>query len=276
MSDVPREFVFTRYPARQGIVWLRTAYGMFKGHRAAWVLLYLGYLIAILVLTSLPFVGPFVMLILRPVLAVGLLAAAWNQERGGTPTFQHLFQGFRTNLWALLAIGAFSAGGLTVAVSLASLVDGGKMLEFMALGGSLSAEQLAARVVDGQLRMGMLSFMLFALPVVIAAWWAPALVVFQDAGAAAALAASLRTALANWKALALYGLWVFLYWSLLPSMFITFVAIAVPAPASALLVMVLLVPYWLCLATILHVSDYVSYREVFHANETLAPLSRGA
>ena len=39
MSDVPREFVFTRYPARQGIVWLRTAYGMFKQHRAAWVVL---------------------------------------------------------------------------------------------------------------------------------------------------------------------------------------------------------------------------------------------
>ena len=150
------------------------------------------------------------------------------------------------------------------------------MLEFMALGGSLSAEQLATRIADGQLHLGMLAFMLFALPVVIATWWAPALVVFQDASAAASLAASLRAALANWKALALYGLWVFLYWSLLPRCSSRFVAIAVPAPTSALLVTVLLVPYWLCLATILHISDYVSYREVFHANETLAPLSRGA
>ena len=78
---------------------------------------------------------------LRPVFAVGFLAAAWNQERGVAPKLPQLFQGFRTNLWALLAIGVFFVGGLTVAVSLASLVDGGKLLDFMSLGGSLGAER---------------------------------------------------------------------------------------------------------------------------------------
>ena len=93
----------------------------------------------------------------------------------------------------------------------------------MALGGSLSAEQLATRIADGQLRLGMLVFVLFALPVVIAAWWAPALVVFQDAGAGGALAASLRAALANWKAArALRSLAYSSTGGLLPSMFITY------------------------------------------------------
>ena len=124
----------------------------------------------------------------------------------------------------------------------------------------------------------MLLSTLFALPVVIATWWAPALVVFQDASAAAALAASLRAALANWKALAVYGLWRV---PVLAACCLRCSSrswlIAVPAPTSALARdRVLLVPYWLFLAATLHVSDYVSYREVFHANETLAPLSRGA
>ncbi len=38
----------------------------------------------------------------------------------------------------------------------------------------------------------------------------------------------------------------------------------------------LLLPYSLFFAATLHVSDYVSYREVFHSGETLAPLSRGS
>ena len=189
---------------------------MFKRHRAAWVLLYLGYLIAILVLTSLPFVGPFVMLILRPVFAVGfsrppgIRSAAARRDPASVPGIPHQPVGAACDRRLLRRRPRRSP------FPLASLVDGGKLLEFMALGGSLSAEQLATRIVDGQLRLGMLALMLFALPVVIAAWWAPALVVFQDAGAAASLAASLRTALANWKALALYGSGVFLYGSLLP------------------------------------------------------------
>ena len=42
MSNVPREFLFTRYDARQGMVWLTQAYAMFKQQRLAWVVLLLG------------------------------------------------------------------------------------------------------------------------------------------------------------------------------------------------------------------------------------------
>ena len=38
------------------------------------------------------------------------------------------------------------------------------------------------------------------------------------------------------------------------------------------MIVALLLPYSLFFASTLHVSDYVSYRDVFHANETLAPL----
>ena len=39
------------------------------------------------------------------------------------------------------------------------------------------------------------------------------------------------------------------------------------------LVKYLLLPYGIVLAATLHISDYVSYRDVFHGGETLAPLS---
>lgn len=102
MSGVPREFVFNRFPARQGVVWLANAFSMFRQQRLAWVVLLLAYYLALLLLRAVPFAGPYAMAVMKPVFAVGLLAAAWTQERGSPPGLSHLFQGFRTNVWALL------------------------------------------------------------------------------------------------------------------------------------------------------------------------------
>ena len=230
---------------------------------------------ALLLLRVVPYVGPYLMTVMKPVFAVGLLAAAWNQERNAAPSFQHLFQGFRANLGALLAIGVFFVAGITLAVFASSLVDGGKLLDLMSNGSALTEEQLTAAMADRDLQLGMLFSALVSLPVVIATWWAPALVVFQDAGAAAALATSLRAALANWKALAVYGLGVFFYGVAIPTLVVAVIAFVIPPPTLQLLVVALLLPYSLFFAATLHISDYVSYRDVFHANETLAPLSGG-
>lgn len=275
MSAVPREFVFTRYPARQGLVWLAAAYSMFKAHRLAWVVLVLAYFLALLILRVVPFIGPYAMTVMKPVLAVGLLAAAWTQERGGTPALGQLLQGFRSNLGALLAIGVFFVVGVTLAVFASSLVDGGKLLEMMGSGSAMTEEQLTASLADPALQLGMLFSALLSIPVLIATWWAPALVVFQDAGAAAALAASLRAAVANWKPLLLYGLGVLFYGGVVPGLVVTVIALVAPPPTGQLVVIALLLPYSLFFAATLHVSDYVSYRDVFHSGETLAPLTRG-
>lgn len=272
MSNVPREFLFTRYDARQGIVWLAQAYGMFKQQRLAWVVLLLAYYLALIVLRAIPVLGPYAMTVMKPVFAVGLLAAAWTQERGSPPKLSQLFQGFRANLWALLPIGVFFVVGITLAVFASSLVDGGKLLDFLSVGGAMTEEQLASALAGGSLQLGMLFSALLSIPILLATWWAPALVVFQDAGPGAALLASLRAALANWKPLSIYALGVFFYGGVVPGLIIGGIALVVPQPAAQVLVIALLLPYSLFFAATLHISDYVSYRDVFHAGETLAPL----
>jgi hypothetical protein len=270
--SIPREFVFTRYPARQGVVWMRTAYAMFSRHRAAWVLLVVAYFFALYILRTIPYAGPYLMTIMKPVFAVGLLAAAWNQERGGAPRARDLFQGFRANLWALVLIGVFFVAGITLALYGSSLVDGGRLLDLMG-GRAQTQAELAAALADPMLEVGMLFSVLLSVPVVVATWWAPALVVFQDASAPAALLASVRAALANWKALVMYTLTVFLYAGVIPGVVISLLSLVLGERAMEVLLVALLLPYSLFIAATLHVSDYVSYREVFHANETLAPLS---
>ena len=282
VNDDPREFLFTRYDARHGMAWLAQAYALFSRKRLPWILLLLTYYVLLKLLLSLPFVGPYAITILKPVFAVGLLAAAWTQERGGTPALSQLFQGFRANLKSLLAIGIFFVVGVTAAIFASSLVDDGKLLDLLSNAGTMNDEEVAAALADGALQAGMLFSALLTVPVLIATWWAPSSTSpvpsapswdwWPCGSAVMALAVSLRAALANWRPLAIYVLGVSFYGVVLPALF-TGMMVLLMQETGLLTAKVLLVPYGIFLAATLHISDYVSYRDVFHAGETLAPLS---
>ena len=270
MSSVPRDFVFNRFEARQGMTWLAQAYAMFSHQRLLWVVLLLAYYALLLALRSLPYLGPYAMTVLKPVFSVGLLAAAWTQERGGKPTLNQLFAGFRANIWSLLPIGVFYVAGITAAVFASSLVDGGKLLDLMSNAGSLSEEQITAALAEGALEAGMLFSAVLAVPVLLATWWAPALVVFQNASAGAALVTSLRAAIANWRPIGVYALLVFFYGGVVPTFAMLVIAAVVPEAAARPLALVVMLPYMFLFIATLHISDYVSYRDVFHPGEQQA------
>lgn len=268
MNDkTARAYPYTRHPARQGMVWLKQALQMFNQHRLAWVVLLLAYYLLLLVTRALPIIGPWAMTIIKPVLAVGLLAAAWNQERGKPPALGMILQGFRANLWALLPIGVFFVVGMTAAVFGSALVDGGKLIEFISNSANATEAEMQKSLEDPQLQFGMLFSALLSLPVLVATWWAPALIVFQDAGPGTALLTSMRAAFANWRPLAIYGLGVFFYGVVLPGLAVSVVAMILPPPMGQVIVLALLMPYLMFFAACLHISDYISYRDVFHADE---------
>lgn len=269
------DIVYARHPAANGVTWLRRAFAMFAQHRLPWVLLFCGYFAALFVVNLIPLAGPFAVFMVKPVLAVGLLAAAWSQERGGTPTMQQLFHGFRSNVWALLAIGAFFVLGMALAIQASALVDGGKLRDLASGNATFTEEQAREALASPRLQLAMLFSALLAVPVLLATWWAPALVVFQDAGAGRALATSLRAAFANWRPLAIYALSILFFCLMLPMMLLTLLAVLLPAAVLQVLVLLVMLPYSIVLTVTLHISDYVSYRDVFHAHETLAPLPPG-
>ena len=120
----------------------------------------------------------------------------------------------------------------------------------------------------------MLLAALCAIPTLLALWWAPALVVFQDLGALEALRVSLRAALANWRPIARYALTVFLFGGVLPTLAGTLISLILPGAAGRALAVGLMLPYVFFFVATLHISDYVSYRDVFHAGEPLAPVAR--
>jgi hypothetical protein len=250
---------------------------MFSKARLHWIVLLFTYYGVLLVADFIPFIGGLAAPLLKPVFAVGFLAAAWSQERGGTPGVRELFQGFRSNLWALVLLGVVFVVGITAAISATALIDGGKLFELVTnpvpqeLDQDAAALRLQATLSDGDVQLGMLFGALCAIPTLFALWWAPALVVFQDASTATALAASLRAALANWRPILRYALTVFVFGGVLPTIAATVLAMLLPAPAGRALALALMLPYVFFFVATLHISDYVSYRDVFHPGETLAP-----
>lgn len=266
----PADIVFTRHGARRGLDWLRESWAMFGQARGAWLSLIALYYLFMLVVSWIPIVGQMAWPFLKPIFAVGLLAAAWTQERGGRPAPSDLTRGFRSNLRALLPLGAVLLGGALAAVTLASLVDGGLLIQLFT-----DPQPSEETLRSPRLQLGLLAGALVALPVTFALWFAPALVVFQDAGPRTALGASLRAAVANWRPLAVYGLAVFAIGALVPIVAGQLLVSLFPTETTIALARVLMFAWLLVFAATLHISDYVSYRDIFHAGETLAPLNAG-
>jgi len=278
----PRDVVYSVHGARRGIAWLANAWALFARARLPWLYLLATYYVVMMVVDLVPVIGPLAVPVIKPVFAVGFLAAAWTQERGGTPRIADLFMGFRSNLRALLVVGAVFVAGITVAVLSTTLVDGGNLIEALTAPAPAThtereawANALNATLRDSRTQLAMLFAVLVALPTLAALWFAPGLVVFQDLPAFSALGHSLRAAAANWRPLLVYALAVFVLGGLLPGIALALVSLALPAPTSAVIAVALMLPYMFFFAATLHVSDYVSYRDVFHAGETLAPLTPG-
>ena len=273
-----RDIGFTRHGAARGFAWLKDSYAMFRSVRLAWILLLASYYLMLTMINFVPLVGGFAVPLLKPVFAVGFLAAAWTQERGGVPAIRQLFQGFRSNFLALSALGIVFVVGTLIAVGSTAAIDGGKLFELIAnpapqdLDEAAVAQRLSDTLSDTRVQLGMLVAALCAIPTLLALWWAPALVVFQDASAVTALAASLRAAVANWRPIIRYAVSVFFFGGVVPVLGGTIIALVVPPPVGRALALGLMLPYELCFVATLQIADYVSYRDVFHSGEALAPI----
>ena len=257
---------YERLPAARGREWLRDAYRMVSQARLPWLMLLLLYYLVLGIVDFIPYLGQVAAPLLKPVLSVGFLAAAWSQERGGTPELKHMFVGFRSNLWALLPLGLVFFVGVTLAILGTALIDDGKLVD--ALSGKVRIDDTL--LADADVQLAMLFAAACTLPVMMALWFAPALVVFQDCSARQALGTSLAAAVANWRPMTHYGLLVFFWGGVVPGLVTTLITLVAPASLALGIAIVVLLPYLFLFIAVLHVSDYVSYRDIFHHKEPAA------
>lgn len=245
-------------PARDGFEWIRWSLRLFRLQWLRYCSLAAAFILITQFLGALS--GGLLAFFLKPILSVGFLAATWHHERGETPELKHLFAGFKSNLGALLPLGLFYLLGLLIAVTIgvyASGMDLRVIIDAQASGDTKDIDRDA-------LQDFMLATALSMLPINAALWFAPALVVFSDAGSFRAITVSFLACLRNIGALVMYGI------ALLGVLIVAVIAIApllliVGGSAQSVIVMIALVP----LIAIYMISDYVAYRRVFHRSERL-------
>ena len=263
MSDGP---VFARVRAARGWLWLVSAHALFARSRIYWLQLILGYWMITVLVTIIPVVGVIAATLLKPVFAVGFLAAAWSIERGEPPRFSRLFDGFRSNLAALIPLGAVYGAGIVAAVMLSSMMDGGALMRLLLLGEA--AESAKVMSMPG-IQSAMVFAAICSIPTLLALWFAPALIVFQDQPTWRALSLSLRASFANTGAILVYWVAVLFFWIVIPGVIIAVGALF--GRNGALFGLALAMPVTLVIVAVIHAADYVIYRDLFHHGEAMAP-----
>jgi uncharacterized membrane protein len=163
-----------------------------------------------MLLALVPVVGHLASQVLFPVFMGGLMLGCRAIDRGQPLTVNHLFAGFSERAGPLIVLGLLYTG---IAVAITLTVAGILLVSFGAAVLTqlfrLSDPFAASAVLGGALMValtGALLFLLLFLPLVMAVWFAPALVMLRGLEPWAAMKMSFSGCLRNVMPFLVYGL----------------------------------------------------------------------
>ena len=193
-------------PIDRGAGWLLEGFGYFSRSALAWIGVMILLFIISLVMALIPFIGTLAVNLLMPVFTAGLILGCHAQAQGGEFTVNHLFAGFFNNTAQLVVLGLIYMLGV-IAITIVALI-----LIFFMLGGLAFLEHLQSGNPDlilqnfNRVLLVLLVALTLYLPLLMAYWFAPALVVLNDVSPIDALIMSFKGCLTNVLPFTLYGI----------------------------------------------------------------------
>jgi len=191
-------------PASQGWGWLREGFSMVFASPLNWIAAIVIWTVLNIVLNVIPIVNLLAAMIMS-VFMGGLMLGAHEQRNGGTFTIGHLFAGFSNKLGPLLLVGVLYMVGLLVIMLVVGAGMGGIFLAATGLSGG-GATVPEAVAFSPMLWIFMLLGLALMIPLLMAYWFAPTLVMIDDVSAVSAMGMSFRACLKNILPFLLYGL----------------------------------------------------------------------
>lgn len=189
--------------AGRGWEWIAEGFALFKKQPGIWILILI-VLIACSVLISLvPLIGALANLLLMQVFMGGVMLGCRALDNGESFDVGCVFAGFKQNTSDLVVLGLLALVGWIIAFIPAILIMGGGA--FMAMmGGGGPAAHIGAMGLTFMLAL--LVSLALAVPVYMALWFAPSLVVFNNLKPVDAMKASFLACLKNIAPFLLYGI----------------------------------------------------------------------
>jgi hypothetical protein len=190
-----------------GMEWLKQGWQLFRRWPVPWMGMTAAAFLAIFGISMVPVAGRWAVELLSPLLVAGYMFASQAAERGEPVTFFFLGAGARRHARPLLILGAvYLVVGLLIG-KVMQMLGGSSLQELVQMAQSPGAQSPEAyRAVLDQSLSAVLVGLLLYMPLLMATWFAPALVVFKEFSPANALWWSLWTCFANWRPILLYSL----------------------------------------------------------------------
>lgn len=224
--------------AGRGWDWIAAGWELFKRQAGMWIALALVALVIFVVLAFIPFIGSLASFVLTPVFGAGIVIGCRAIEEGRPLEIGHLFAGFREKLGPLATVGAIYLGSAIVIALVVGLATGASILALM--GGTMPEAATPAAALS--IILAFLIMLALLMPVIMAIWYAPPLIVFHGKSAVQAMQESFTGCLRNVVPFLLYGV----------VMLVLGVLAAIPFGLG-----------WLVLGPVLAASLYTSYKDIY-------------
>ena len=229
--------------ATRGWDWLTEAWELFKAAPGMWIAMVVVFAVIYMVASMIPFFGMFVTFLAGPVFGAGFVIGCRAIEEGRELEFAHLFAGFQQRFGQLVAVGALYLAAWIAVILVVALITGAGMVALFAGGAGAPGEPRTAAALT-TLLLAVLLAMALMLPVLMAIWFAPSLVVFHDLGPIEAMKDSFTGCLRNVVPFLVYGA-VYLVLAILAT---------IPLGLG-----------WLVLGPMTAASVYTAYRDIYLA-----------
>ncbi len=191
--------------AGHGMTWLLDAFALFRQSPGMWILSFILFIVVTSLLSVVPILGSLASMLISPILMGGFMVACQRLENNGDLTFEDLLAGFRQHTGRLAGIGAFYLLGMILAMLIGFALLGLFMdLDHL----ERLSEQMAVAdpaVLGVSFLLPLLVLMLLILPLLMAYWFAPALVILHGMRPLDAMLRSFFGCLRNVLPFTLYG-----------------------------------------------------------------------
>lgn len=193
-----------------GLEWLTSAWRLFIAAPMMWIVLVVLYAVFFVVLAFIPGIGSLLGYLLYGVIGAGWLAASHAVANGEKLEIDLIFSGFKRSTSPLFVLGAIYAGGLVAILILMAIFLAIGLGASGAIGAIMSGDSSALASIAGASVLTFLLAVLIGLallvPLMMALWFAPALVYFHNEPPLDALKTSFFACLKNMLPFLVYGI----------------------------------------------------------------------
>ncbi|WP_428624087.1 BPSS1780 family membrane protein [Sedimenticola sp.] len=234
-------------PIGNGWKWIARGFWHFKQNPLAWIIAVVVWVVLSVGLSLVPFVGSLVITLLSPVILAGLMLGSAAQEHGDDFEISHLFSGFSSSVGQLVLVGLLYLIGFFLIMVVVGMVSGGVLVGMM---GGMDAMQnpdpstMQSAMGVGSILLISLMALGLSIPLMMAYWFAPALISMEGMSALSAMKLSFSGCLKNILPFLLYGI---------VGIVLFFIG-AIPVGLGLLVVM-----------PVMTASMYTSYRDIYYA-----------